>query len=171
MKIFVTSNLQLGRPSAINRFDRPFKDVQEMNNVLIKNWNEHVSPGDIVYHLGNFAWDPKIAQDALSNLNGKIYLMPAENDDAIMHLHSKGQLPSNAGMMNRIMPLKSAECTMSYWPMSAWPHFEEGYYSIIGYPDHNFKSDPERKIINVCSDLWNFKPQELERLISTFKDF
>ena len=171
MKTFVTSNLQFGRPSAIKRFDRPFQDVDKMNQQLVKNWNEEVAPGDIVYHLGNFAWDPKVAQDALNLLNGRIYLMPAESDEAVQHLYSKGQLPKSASMMNRILPIKKFECTLSYWPMKAWPRHDEGYYSIIGYPSREFKSQPEHRIINVSTDLWSYRPQELEKLIGTFKDF
>ena len=75
MKYFVTSNLQLGRPGAIKLYKRPYSSVEEMNKDLISKWNELVEPNDIVYHLGNFAWDPKTAQDAITNLNGKIFFM------------------------------------------------------------------------------------------------
>ena len=96
MKVYVTSNLQLGRPNAISKFKRPFKDVDNMTNELIGNWNSVVTDEDIVYHLGNFAWDPKTAQDALQRLKGKIYLLPAEHDAAVMLLNSKKLLPINS---------------------------------------------------------------------------
>jgi calcineurin-like phosphoesterase family protein len=60
-KIFVTSNLQLGRPGAIKKYNRDFADVDEMTDRLIRNWNEVVTKDDTVYHLGNFAWDPRTA--------------------------------------------------------------------------------------------------------------
>lgn len=31
------------------------KDVEEMNEKLIENWNRVVSEGDTVFHLGDFA--------------------------------------------------------------------------------------------------------------------
>ena len=73
MKVFVTSNLQLGRPAAIKTYKRDFKSVDEMNDALINKWNSIITNKDVVYHLGNFAWDPKTAQDALLRLNGTIY--------------------------------------------------------------------------------------------------
>ena len=171
MKVFVTSNLQLGRPNAITKFKRPFKDVDNMTNELIGNWNSVVSDEDIVYHLGNFAWDPKTAQDALQRLRGKIYLLPAEHDEAVMILNQKKLLPINSNVMNRITPLKDYECNLSYWPMLEWPGSSNGYYSIIGYPDKKYKSDPKKRIINASVDLWGYKPQELQRLVETFNDF
>lgn len=171
MKVFVTSNMQLGRPNAITKFKRPFKDVDNMTNELIGNWNSVVSNNDTVYHLGNFAWDPKTAQDALQRLNGNIKLLPAEHDEAVMLLNQKKLLPLNSGLMNRITPLKDYEVNLSYWPMMEWPGSSNGYYSIIGYQNKKYKSDPEKRIINASADLWGYKPQELQRLVEIFNDF
>ena len=77
MKIFVTSNLQLGRPAAIKQYKRSYTDVDQMTDDLILKWNETVKAEDTVFYLGNFAHDPKTAQDALQRLNGNIKL----NDD------------------------------------------------------------------------------------------
>ena len=172
MAKFVTSNLQLGRPGAIKKYGRPFKNVDEMTEELIKSWNSVVSQGDIVYHLGNFAWDPKTAQEALQQLNGFIYLMPAERDEAVQTLLRKGMIPSNASMMNRITPLRHSgtNVTLSYWPMMEWPNSDKGDFSIIGYPKKKYKSDPSKRIINASCDLWNFKPQEINKLVSIFED-
>lgn len=170
MKRFVTSNLQLGRPQAIKTYKRPFKDVDEMTDSLIREWNSVVSPGDLVYHLGNFAWDPKTAQEALERLNGQIWLLPAEYDDAIMVLARKGMLRNGVKVINRILPLEVYKANLSYWPMEAWPGKQKSYYSIIGHPQKQFKSDPKKKRINVSTDLWGFKPQDLEKTLQIFYD-
>lgn len=170
MKRFVTSNLQLGRPHAIKKYKRPFKDVDEMTDSLIREWNSVVSPGDLVYHLGNFAWDPKTAQEALERLNGQIWLLPGEYDDAVMLLAKKGMLRSGVKVINRILPLEVYKANLSYWPMEAWPGKQNGYYSIIGHPQKQFKSDPKKKRINMSIDLWGYKPQDLEKTLQIFYD-
>jgi len=171
MKVFVTSNLQLGRPNAIKKYKRPFKDVEEMNRSIIQNWNRVVSNSDIVYHIGNFAWDPKIAQDSISALNGTIRFIEAEHDEAIMFLDEKQMLPKDSKVVEQIEVLEDFESTLSYWPMQAWPKKDLGYYSIIGYSSDKYKSDPKKHIINVCADLWDYTPQDLEKTLGIFNDF
>ena len=39
-----------------------------MNETLIENWNSVVIPEDVVYVLGNFAWDPTTAEETLTKL-------------------------------------------------------------------------------------------------------
>ena len=171
MKRFVTSNLQLGRPSAIELYNRPFKDVDEMTQGLINSWNSVVGKDDLVYHLGNFAWDPKTAQDAITQLNGNIWFVMGEHDDAINELWNKKMLPANCRVERQILPLSLMQTTVSYWPLKDWPKKNEGFWSIIGHPDPVYKSDPKEMTINVSTDLWKFKPQELPKLVGIFKDF
>ena len=100
-KTFITGNMQLGRQSAIGKWKRPFISVDKMTSDLIKNWNEVVTNDDVVYHLGNFAWDPKTAYDSLLLLKGKvIFFILGENDQPLRDLHNKGNLPKNVKLIN-----------------------------------------------------------------------
>ena len=56
MKTFVISDLHLGHKNIIKLCDRPFKSLEEMDNVIINNWNKVVTDEDIVYVLGDFAY-------------------------------------------------------------------------------------------------------------------
>lgn len=170
-KIFVTSNLQLGRPGAIKKYNRDFADVDEMTDRLIKNWNEVVTKDDTVYHLGNFAWDPRTAQAALLALNGTIKFIIGEHDNAIEVLQSKGMLRPGVSIVKCIEEDEIAESVLSYWPVAHWPHKRKGWYSVIGYPLKSFKSDPKKKVINASTDFWSNKPQELTKLVGIFNDF
>lgn len=43
--------------AAVLRFDnRPFDSVEEMEKIMVLNWNSVVKPGDTVYILGDFCW-------------------------------------------------------------------------------------------------------------------
>lgn len=170
MQRYVISNLQLGRPSAIKKYDRPFKNVDEMDEHLIQSWNSVVKEGDLVYHLGNFAWDPKTAQSAISRMNGTIWFVTGEDDSAIVELAQKDMLSDGASIKMQIFPLKQMETTVSYWPLQDWPGKKDGYWSIIGNPSREYKSDPKERRINVSADLWNFKPQKLDHIIGIFND-
>lgn len=169
-KIFVTSNMQLGRPSVIKKYKRDFKDVDEMTDKMISTWNEIVTKDDTVYHLGNFAHDPKTAQDALLRLNGTIYFVQGEHDQALETLRDKGMLRPGVELKKCIELEKEEQVALSYWPLAAWPNKSKKWFSIIGYPLKSFKSDPKKRTINVSTDLWNHKPQELAKITSIFED-
>ena len=53
--IYFTSDLHLGHRGIIRMQDRPFADLEEMNRVLIYNYNAVVGKDDIVYILGDIA--------------------------------------------------------------------------------------------------------------------
>ena len=54
-RIFFTADTHWGHRNIIRYCQRPFADVDEMNEALITNWNSTVGKDDIVFHLGDFA--------------------------------------------------------------------------------------------------------------------
>ena len=58
---------------------RPWTDVEEMNEDMIRMWNEVVNPGDRVYHLGDVAMQAKYLP-ILDRLNGKKVLIMGNHD-------------------------------------------------------------------------------------------
>ena len=61
---------------------RPFKTVEEMNEVLITRWNQHVTPQDEVYYLGDFAFTSSLdkSKELLQRLHGRKYLIQGNHD-------------------------------------------------------------------------------------------
>ena len=55
MKLFVTSDHHFLHNRIIEICQRPFENVDEMNQKMIDNWNDVVDDEDIVYYLGDFA--------------------------------------------------------------------------------------------------------------------
>ena len=77
-KTFVTSDTHYGHSKVIKYSNRPFKDVDEMNEVLISNWNSLVSDKDLIFHLGDFAFGEP--GKYLKRLRGKIIFLPGNHD-------------------------------------------------------------------------------------------
>jgi calcineurin-like phosphoesterase family protein len=76
MKIWFTADSHFGHKKIINYCDRPFMSVDEMDTVLMNNWNSLVGHNDIVYHLGDFTlsgW--KVAKKYFSQLRGIIRVL------------------------------------------------------------------------------------------------
>lgn len=75
-KIWLISDTHFNHEKIIEYCNRPFKNVNDMNENIIKNWNSVVKNGDKVYHLGDFGFGSKEqVKDIVSQLNGDIYLI------------------------------------------------------------------------------------------------
>lgn len=58
---------------------RPWDNVDEMDEALVKNWNDTVKQGDTVYHLGDVAI-PRKSLAILARLNGRKALIRGNHD-------------------------------------------------------------------------------------------
>ena len=54
---FYIGDTHFGQAEAINFDFRPFIDADEMDRVMIRLWNEKVSPDDDVWILGDFTFE------------------------------------------------------------------------------------------------------------------
>ena len=49
--IYYIADMHFGHENVIRFDDRPFADTEQMDEVLIQNWNERVTADDTVYVL------------------------------------------------------------------------------------------------------------------------
>ena len=55
MATWFTADLHFGHRNIIDYCNRPFRDVDAMNESLIENWNESIAADDTVWVVGDFA--------------------------------------------------------------------------------------------------------------------
>lgn len=80
-KVWIVSDTHFFHFNSISYCNRPFKDVEEMNKVLIKNWNNVVSKTDKVFHLGDFAFGKKSdIKELVPKLHGYKILILGNHD-------------------------------------------------------------------------------------------
>lgn len=80
-KVFFTADTHFCHRNIISFCSRPFKDVEEMNETIIANWNRTVGPDDTVFHLGDFCLGGSDEWNRiLDRLNGRIYLIMGNHD-------------------------------------------------------------------------------------------
>lgn len=78
---FFTSDTHYNHANIIKFCNRPFKDVEQMNEAMIMNWNRVVGVDDTVFHLGDFCLGGAVEWiKVLDRLNGKIYLILGNHD-------------------------------------------------------------------------------------------
>jgi calcineurin-like phosphoesterase family protein len=80
--IFVISDTHFGHANIIKYCNRPFADIDEMDEMMIQKWNSVVKPGDKVYHLGDvYMGDSGRFLKKFARLNGKKRLIVGNHDD------------------------------------------------------------------------------------------
>lgn len=81
MKIFIIADTHFGHENVIRFCNRPFRSVDDMDKVLIKNWNAVVAPQDTIIHLGDFMLGRKErCREIIKQLNGKKILIKGNHD-------------------------------------------------------------------------------------------
>ena len=69
-----------GKRRGILKYRPQFTDLQDMQERIIKNWNETVGPNDVVWHLGDFGFKPTNISTLTRRLNGEIHLVLGNHD-------------------------------------------------------------------------------------------
>jgi len=59
LKTWFTADTHFGHSNIIKYTKRPFRTVDQMNEVLIRNWNSRIGKKDIVIFLGDFIFKQK----------------------------------------------------------------------------------------------------------------
>ena len=84
--VFFISDTHFGHEKTCSTFKnkdgtplRPFANAQEMDEEMVKRWNETVGPNDKVYHLGDVVINRK-SLAILDRLNGDKVLIKGNHD-------------------------------------------------------------------------------------------
>ena len=80
--VYFTADMHFGHRAIINMQNRPFESVEEMDRVLLQNFNSVVHKNDTVYILGDICHHMKVedADDLIRKMNGKKYLIIGNHD-------------------------------------------------------------------------------------------
>lgn len=174
--IFFTSDTHFGHANIIKYCNRPFASVEEMNEKLIANWNSIVRPEDTIYHLGDvsFMKTGEGTASILARLNGYKILVEG-NHDGKRHDEAlrNGFNQVHQGMMVR---LEGKRFLLSHYPFQGssaddrdFSHRSfaaNGMWLLHGHVHTAWKIVPEKKMINVGSDVWDFKPVAISQLLA-----
>ena len=79
-EIYFIADTHFGDDNIRRYENRPFENTVQMEQEIIKRWNNVVKDTDRVYVLGDFGAD-KYEKDLLNKLNGKIYLVKGNHDE------------------------------------------------------------------------------------------
>ena len=171
--VFILSDTHFNHSNIIKYCNRPFKSVDEMNDVIINNWNKVVGKDDIVFHLGDFFLGSKYdLKDIVSRLNGKIYLVRGNHD----RLSIKSYEDFGIVVLKGVVILDEFRVVLSHKPLVD-SIIKDDYINIHGHiHDKRLEDIYDNDLydchrhINVSLDVLDFKPVLLENLLKEDTD-
>lgn len=130
--IFLTSDTHFGHSNIIRYCNRPFKDIEEMNEILIENWNKVVSDDDTVFHLGDFAFGGfPLWERVRSRLKGHITLIRGnhehkqnlQNDARLANMFDEVTFQKVIKVENNVIYLNHFPFLCYPWKNNVWQAF------------------------------------------------
>ena len=151
--------------------NRPFENIQEMNQILIQNYNAVVHKNDTVYILGDISnhLPMYMANELISRLNGKKILVKGNHD-------KKDDLELFEEICDfKTVSLNGLYFALMYYPMLSWPKKNSGSIQLHGHihahEEYNLqnKADGIRRY-DVGVDANNYYPVLVKQIIEFFEN-
>ncbi len=158
MGTFYTSDTHFGHGRIIEHCRRPFAHADQMDEALIRNWNEVVSHGDVVWHLGDFALerDPDRVQSTFHRLNGTKHLVVGNHDEGVEAILT---LPwASVGRLVRVED-EGRGVALCHYPMRTWFDARGGDPLLFGHLHGRLRGTSSS--VDVGVDAWGFRPVTL----------
>lgn len=170
--IYFTSDLHLNHKAIIWMMNRPFKNVEEMNETLIKNINETVKPSDTLYVLGDLSYRGKKSdvEDMVRKIRCRNIILCKGNHDRrydesiFKELTDYKEICVNTnGTNNRLV-------TLMHYPIEDWKNRKHGSIHLHGHVHSNgsyndLMRDNGIYRYDVGVDANNYRPVSLDEIL------
>jgi calcineurin-like phosphoesterase family protein len=169
------SDTHLGHANVIRMNKRPFNNVDEMDDTILRNINSVVTNNDDLYLLGDVCYKSgRNPVEYLRNMNGKKHLIIGNHDGKILKdPECRRYFVEIEKILNIKDKLHGEEkmIVMCHYPMVEWDGFFRGSIHLYGHI-HNITENQAYKILrkidnayNVGADILEFVPRTLDEVI------
>ena len=150
--------------------NRPFNSVEEMDKVLIDNWNSKVTSNDDVYILGDFSYKGEDPIEYLKKLNGRKHLIVGNHDNKLL------KNPNCKKYFVEIVDMKmvddnGTQIVLCHYPMVEWNGYYRNVLHFYGHVHNTYHNETTRyardmkKAYNVGVDVIGFSPCTLAEIV------
>lgn len=181
---YYISDLHLGHANCLAFDNRQFKDVAEQDEIIIKNWNNRVKPGDDVYCLGDFSWySPQKTVEIFKRLNGKIHLIVGNHDKKLLKNKSVRELFIEIADYKELYLDNKQGVVLCHYPIPCYNKHFYGWYHLYGHVHNSFEWNMMKQIkyqmealytkqcemynVGCMIDYINYTPRTLEEILKS----
>ena len=174
--IWFSSDTHYNHAKIIEYCERPYADVDAMNDDLIQRWNARVAPEDTVYFIGDFAMGLPDHWSTFSRRLAGTKILIKGNHDRIKRLESEEvdaffrKIGFAEVHTNLIREIEGTCVWMNHYPLASDDDRDlkrppaPGPYDIAvcGHIHRHWKV--RDGVVNVGVDVWDFRPVSLAEI-------
>ena len=168
--IYFTSDLHLGHRGIVEMQNRPFSDAEEMNRILLGNYNAVVQKTDTVYILGDICHHVPVEQanKLIGKMKGKKILVRGNHDKEY-----------DNNLFDEICDFKTVSWNgvyfaLMHYPMLSWPKQNSGSIQLHGHihahEEYNLRNREEGiRRYDVGVDANHYYPVSVKQIIEFYE--
>lgn len=152
--------------------NRPFNTIEEMDKVIIDNWNSRVTDNDDVYILGDFSYKSKNPIVYLKQLKGRKHLILGNHDLRLL------KNPACWRYLAEFCDIKTVndnatQIVCCHYPMVEWNGYYRNVLHFYGHIHNNFSNETNlyiskvKNAYNVGVDIIGFMPRTLKVILKS----
>lgn len=177
---WIISDTHFDHENIIRYCDRPYKNAGQMNEDLIRRWNNRIKPGDLVYHLGDFGLMKSDAPaKIIPRLNGRKVLILGNHDKTPQRMMDFGFDLAMPGMVVKVPNMNERYVYLVHRPQAILPSGLGFDISFVlhghihnSLPEHRRRHEAKGEIadipdfnINCSVEVMNYEPATLEWIV------
>ena len=152
-----------------------FESVEEMNQLMIDNWNRVVTENDEVYFLGDFGYkcNKQKLEEIFWQLHGKKHLIKGNHDFELASTFKNcWESISDIKQFDFINDKGcKQEIILCHYPMESWRHKEQGSWHLHGHVHGSMQELNETINRYDCSvEVNDYTPISLDKIVELFKN-
>lgn len=155
-KTFYISDLHFGHVNCLGFDNRPFKNIEEHDNELIKRWNESVSIDDEIWILGDISWyNATKTIEIFKQLNGIKHLCIGNHDEKLLKNKDVRNLFVEIVDYKEIQLNDKVGVVLCHYPIPCYNHHYYGWYHLYGHVHCSFEWNMMQRVQYEMKSLYD----------------
>lgn len=160
--VWFTADTHFYHKNIIEYCNRPYINVEAMNEALIENWNKCVKPDDHIFHLGDFAFANEfLTREIIKRLNGRIHIVVG-NHDAKQEEAFKDYFETCERLQE--IRVNAQTIVLCHFPLETWHWRNSGTWMLHGH-EHGYRENlMQCKRMDVGVDPNGLRPVNIDEV-------
>jgi calcineurin-like phosphoesterase family protein len=157
--IWLTADNHFCHRNILVHCSRAFTSVEEMDETMVRRWNEVVGQDDEVWHLGDFSLGrSEVVAKFLARLNGRVHLIWGNHDSEQVR-----RMPQWASSQPYAeIKVDNTYLVLFHYAMRTWNRIGRGAIHLYGHSHNKLPGDSQS--LDVGVDAWDFRPVSLAQI-------